>query len=373
MIRLSFITVILVFNLHPVISQDLSTLYEKTHAAIVSIEVVSSSAEVGRYGSGFFISKDGIIVTNYHVVRDAKSIVVKDTKGYSWTSVWIGLYNEQKDLATLKVTANISSYLAVPKNPSFKVGQRVVAIGNPKGLESTLSEGIISGVRKISDDFGEVIQTTAPISPGSSGGPLLTLKGEAIGVTTFQVIGGQNLNFAVPVGKFVSELANARWLTIPEWRKELVRPEVDRTLARAILEASSGHNEFARSLLKEVLRLDDTNEEALLALARICVDEWDNVGANKLLSKYLGIDSTNAEAYEMRGIVLDKLGYQDQAVHAYEKALALNDSLARSRYELILLLSLRGETSKARLLLDRLKLTDQELYERARAVLDVQR
>lgn len=371
MIRVSFVAAVLLFDLHPVISQDLSIIYEKTHTAIVSIEVVVSSVEDGRYGSGFFVSKDGIIITNYHVIRDAKTIVVKDTKGDSWTCVWIGPYNQQKDLATLKIAANIASYLVVPKNPSIKVGQRVVAIGNPKGLESTLSEGIISGMRKMSDDFGEVIQTTAPISPGSSGGPLLTLKGEAIGVTTFQVVGGQNLNFAVPVGLFVSELAEAKWLTIPQWRRELVRPEVDRTLARALSEASSGHREFSKSLLKEVLQLDDSNEQALLALARICVDEWDNIGANRRLRKYLSIDSTNAEAYEMQGIALDKLGHQDGAIDAYKKALLLNDSLARSHYELVLLLSLRGDSSNARHHLDRLRLVDRVLYERASRLVDV--
>lgn len=369
MTRLVFTIGLICFNSHPVTSQDVSALYERAHSAIVSIEVISSSVEEGRYGSGFFVSKDGVIVTNYHVIQDARSIVIKSARGDAWTSVLIGPCNEQRDLAMLKVPVNTTAYLPVPKKPTFKVGQRVVAIGNPKGLESTLSDGIISGLRKISDDFGEVIQTTAPISPGSSGGPLLTLKGEAIGVTTFQVISGQNLNFAVPLASFVSELPTARWLSIPQWRKELVRPEVDRTLARAISEAASGHKEFARSLLMDVLRLDDSNQDALLALARICVDEWDNVQASRLLKRYLEIDSTNAEAYEMQGIVLDKLGQQEQALQAYERALALDDRLPRARYEIIVLLSLYGQVSEARLHLDRLKLIDQQLYERARAFL----
>lgn len=367
MTRLFFTVGLMCFNAHPVTAQDLSALYEKAHSAIVSIEVISSSVEEGRYGSGFFISKDGVIVTNYHVIQDARSIVVKSTRGDAWTSVFIGPYNEQRDLAMLKVPVNITSYLPVPQKPTFKIGQRVVVIGNPKGLESALSDGIISGLRKISDEFGEVIQTTAPISPGSSGGPLLTLKGEAIGVTTFQVISGQNLNFAVPLASFVSELPNARWLSIPQWRKELVRPEVDRTLARAISEATSGHKELAKSLLRDVLRLDESNQDALLALARICVEEWDNLQALRLLKTYLNIDSTNAEAYEMQGIVLDKVGRPDQALQAYERALALDDRLPKARYEIIVLLALRGEVSEARLHLDRLRLIDQQLYERARA------
>lgn len=352
------------------VAQDLSTLYEKIHSAIVSIEASASSVDESRYGSGFLVSKDGIIITNYHVIRDARSIIVRNTNGGTWTNVRVGLCDEQKDLASLRIDGKFSTFLVVPKNPSFKVGQLVVAIGNPRGLESTISEGIVSGLRKISDEFGEVIQTTAPISPGSSGGPLLALNGEVLGVTTFQIIGGQNLNFAIPVGSFASKLKNSRWLTISEWRKELVRPEVDRQLTRARSEVLSGRKATAKELLRDVLRLDDSNQEALLTLARIYVDEWDNTNALRLLNKYLSYDSTQAEAFEMRGIALDRLGHSEQAIQSFEKAVVLNHSLVNARYQLIVLMTLQHDTDKARTHLEQLQQLDQELYQRAKTLLE---
>src|SRR3989338_5452220 len=349
------------------VAQDLPALYEKVHSAIVSVETSTSNVDESRYGSGFLVSRDGIIITNYHVIRNALSITVKDSRGNSWTNVQVGLCDEEKDLGSLKIVGTFPTYLPAPKAPSFKVGQRVVAIGNPRGLESTLSEGIISGVRKISDTFGEAIQTTAPISPGSSGGPLLALNGEVIGVTTFQVIGGQNLNFAIPVGSFASKLKNSKWLTIAEWRRELVRPEVEHQLVRARSEVLYGRTTYAKQLLNEILRLDDSNEEALLTLARVYVDEWDNRNALRLLNKYLAYDSTQAEAYELRGIGLDRLGHSEEAIRSFEKAVALNDSLVNSRYQLIVLLSLNHDIEKAQVHLDRLQQLNQELYNRAKS------
>ena len=147
-------------------------------------------------GSGFFISPKKI-VTNYHLIEGAGRILVKSTALGMQTEVsGIDAYSRQLDLAVLRVDAE-GPALRIKEKQDQEVGDRVIAIGNPRGLESTLSEGIISGLRKADDFF--IYQVTASVSPGSSGGPLLDDRGYVIGVTTATITDGQNLNFAVPI------------------------------------------------------------------------------------------------------------------------------------------------------------------------------
>lgn len=149
-------------------------------------------------GSGFYISTDGKIATNYHVLEGASSAIVKEIgtdKKYEVESV-IQL-NADHDIAIIKIN-KISNSVNLGRDETLLVGEKIVVIGNPEGLEGTVSEGIISGFRELSGDF-RIIQITAPVSLGSSGGPLFNSKGEVVGVATASIVSGQNLNFALPI------------------------------------------------------------------------------------------------------------------------------------------------------------------------------
>lgn len=147
-------------------------------------------------GSGFFVAPDKI-ATNLHVVEGAKSgfakLVGKETKYdiQSYTAI-----DEKRDLIILKVKRTTAPWLIFADSDLVMVGDPVYAVGNPIGLEGTFSQGIISSIRPIGTD--KVLQLTAPISPGSSGGPVLNNKGHVIGVSVATFRGGQNLNFAIP-------------------------------------------------------------------------------------------------------------------------------------------------------------------------------
>ena len=145
-------------------------------------------------GSGFYVDDGSKIATNLHVVSGAQAVRVKKSDGEVFrASVILGV-DSTHDLALLE--ADVSGKPIPLSQRAPEIGEDVIAIGNPKGLEATLSKGIVSGVR---NDQGSVFyQVTAPISPGSSGGPVIDRNGEVIGVSTFYVQGGQNLNFAMP-------------------------------------------------------------------------------------------------------------------------------------------------------------------------------
>ena len=152
-------------------------------------------------GSGFFIDKNTLI-TNFHCVAGADAIQLKIAgKEDVIKGAKIVKASEEYDLAIIRTKQDFP-YLKIDSLGKEKVGSKIYAIGNPRGLEGTISDGILSGKR---DNEGvEFLQITAPISPGNSGGPVLNEKGEVIGVSTFTFRNSQNLNFAMPI-KYISK------------------------------------------------------------------------------------------------------------------------------------------------------------------------
>ena len=154
-------------------------------------------------GSGFLISADGYIVTNHHVVEGADSIKVSfdgaDGKEVSYKADLVGS-DQITDLAVLKIDAKNLPHLKFGDSEAMQVGEWVVAIGNPFGLDHTVTAGILSAKgRSIrSNPFDSFLQTDASINPGNSGGPLLNLKGEVIGINAAIIANGQGIGFAIP-------------------------------------------------------------------------------------------------------------------------------------------------------------------------------
>lgn len=176
-----------------------------TFPSTVMIIVSDAQGSVVSQGSGFFVGP-GKIVTNHHVIQGSSSGVVKLIRKQEPIVIDTVLaVDEGKDLALISVGTFPGTPLPVAAQDTVDVGSRVYAIGNPLGLEGTFSEGIISGVRTF-DEFS-LLQITAPISPGSSGGPIVNDKGQLVGVAVATFMEGQNLNFAIP-GKYVKELLN---------------------------------------------------------------------------------------------------------------------------------------------------------------------
>ena len=152
-------------------------------------------------GSGFFIDKN-TLVTNYHVIEGTNSVEIKTSEDEDfYRGGKVVLASEEFDLAIIRTNKDFP-FLTIDSTGKEKIGSKVYTIGNPRGLEGTISDGILSGKRQ--EDGTEYLQITAPISPGNSGGPLLNENGEVIGVSTFTFLNGQNLNFAMPI-KYLSK------------------------------------------------------------------------------------------------------------------------------------------------------------------------
>jgi S1-C subfamily serine protease len=166
-------------------------------------------AKIISTGSGVVLD-NGIIVTNFHVAEDGfrYGIVYNDTpEGEEYrTSSWIAI-DQFRDICILPSPNTYAKGAKLGNSDNLKLGEKVVAIGSPLGLKNTVSEGIISGFRRI--DGYNFIQITAPISPGSSGGGLFNAQGELIGITTLKVIDGESLNFAIPINE-VKTIVNSK-------------------------------------------------------------------------------------------------------------------------------------------------------------------
>jgi serine protease Do len=154
-------------------------------------------------GTGFVVRADGWIVTNLHVVAGSDRVLVRLPSEKILPVVEVMNASPEHDLVVLRIEAKDLPPLALGDSGSVRPGDPVVAIGHPLGFEDTVSNGLLSGVRKV--DGMVLLQVSAPIAPGSSGGPLFNEQGEVIGVATAILVGGQNLNIGLPAN-YVKEL-----------------------------------------------------------------------------------------------------------------------------------------------------------------------
>lgn len=209
-----------------IFAQNATTVHKKVLPSTVTIET-----DNGSLGSGFFISTD-IIVTNHHVVEGCQSAkYYLNGTNYAFQIEGFLAVDKKVDLVLLKVVSrnNIPIQFATENDI---VGQSIFVIGSPKGLPGTISDGIISGYRNF--EGVNLMQMTAPISSGSSGGPVLNVKGELIGISVSQLIEGQNLNFAIPKNYLIELIKNKKYY--PESLENLeIKPKIGAEFAGGIV------------------------------------------------------------------------------------------------------------------------------------------
>jgi hypothetical protein len=169
--------------------------------------ILSDGNSTVSLGSGFFIEDGSGLVTNFHVIEGAKVIYVKTGDGRTFNTDTAYAYDVKQDLAVLKVSPGVTQTAALGDSDKVVVGTPITVIGNPEGLEKSVSNGLISGIRTL--DGQQLFQISAPISHGSSGGPVFDDKGEVIGVVVASLSDGQNLNFAIPIN-LVPKMWSAR-------------------------------------------------------------------------------------------------------------------------------------------------------------------
>lgn len=179
-------------------SQTITGAVDRVGPAVSRIERIGGK---GGHGSGFAISPDGLIITNNHVVEDAKTVRIKTPDGYATEGRVLGR-DPDTDIALIRANSSIGAWARLGDSKRLKRGHIAVAIGNPLGFEWTVTAGIISALgRSMRASNGrlidDVIQTDAALNPGNSGGPLISSGGEVVGVNTAVIQGAQSIAFAV--------------------------------------------------------------------------------------------------------------------------------------------------------------------------------
>lgn len=297
-------------------------VFVQASPAVVRVVVYDRDFKVLGQGSGFVVSANGLLITNCHVVEDAYFAFAVSHDGTRYPIEGHLGFNRVKDIALLKVQMQQAPFLVL-SNSKVRVGSKVYAIGNPRGLTNTISEGLISGLRS-EDESGNLIQTTAPISPGSSGGPLLSGSGEVVGITTSYLVGGQNLNFAVPAeeairliqaGVKISPLASATGSSISR--------EDSKSFAdfwRSVEQKDFGSALKSIGMLKE--RYSSTAQYWFaLGYIQSCLENYDvAVDAYKTAIK---IDPAHGPSYHNLGLVYLKVGELNKAIASLRSLVAL--------------------------------------------------
>src|SRR2546423_6472255 len=281
-------------------SQDeLPELVRRIKPSAVAIETFDAKGEKLSRGSGFFIDKDRV-VTNRHVIDGAYRAEVHLTSGSNFPVKNVLAVDAEADIALLKVEAppNLVRALSLERT-SPQEGESVVVIGNPFGLEGSVTNGIVSAVRDI-PGFGRIIQITAPISPGSSGSPVVNMHGQVIGVATLQITGGQSVNFAIPSER-IAQLDRT------------AQTENSQQLSLGELVVASGRNKRAKAV--EYFR------DGLTLLSK---DDCQN--ALPYFQKATESDSAYCEAWAQAGFCNEKPGHHADAIESSKKAVSIRPS-----------------------------------------------
>ena len=177
-------------------AQSVQEIAKEAFESTVLLVMEDANGQPLSLGSGFFV-RDGGIASNLHVVEGAASGYAKLIgQKAKYEIEGVVAIDTERDLVVLKISGSRASALQLGSSDAVQVGEPVYAVGNPQGLEGTFSQGIVSSIREVGTN--KLLQITAPISPGSSGGPVLNGKGQVIGVSVATLRSGQNLNFAIP-------------------------------------------------------------------------------------------------------------------------------------------------------------------------------
>ncbi len=284
-------------------AEPLGALIKRVRPAVVTLEIYDARGKEIGFGSGFFINRNGEILTNHHVIEGASSVKARTADGATHPVQVVLADDKDADLAKLLAFVDSDApYLKIAAQRP-QVGDSVIVVGSPMGLEETITQGIVSAVPEQRDDQSDLVpatlQITAAISEGSSGGPVLNANGEVIGVATAFMRDGENLSFAVPLERILA-LGRHQPRTFAQWHLPRRAPDsndlyVDGMASWRLQDCDTGLNYFKRALER---------------------------------------DPEFAEAWWGRGLCLSDDGRAGDAIGAFDRAVRLKPGFAHAHYDL---------------------------------------
>jgi Flp pilus assembly protein TadD len=305
----------------PVAWGDADKIYRENSSAVVVVVSMDGSGRPLGQGSGFVVREDGAVVTNYHVISMAAEIKIK-IGGKVLVVKGLLHADPENDIAILKAEGGGLPTVKLGDAEALRVGQKVYVVGSPGGLENTISEGILSGMREI-DQKRKILQMTAPISPGSSGGPVFNDRGEVIGIATFLIEGTQNLNFAMPVNLITPGLLNNQ----PVAPQEACQVDFNQTAAcwyyQGLAYGSIGQYDQAAEAFKRSLTIDPGKLQSYMNLGLSYANLGKFQEAAEMFTRALKVKPDQPQALAMLGVVHAKMGRYAEAVDDLKRSSTL--------------------------------------------------
>ncbi|MCU0563187.1 MAG: tetratricopeptide repeat protein, partial [Desulfobacterales bacterium] len=349
------LTLILLVSLSAVTARaaepGLVPLVKKIQPAVATVVGYDIDLNVASLGTGFFVDPRGHLITNYHVLQGRASADVRTAAGRVFPVAAVVAEDREADLVKLRVDVPPGETSWIPLSDRVPdIAEQVVVVGSPMGLEQTVSEGIVSSVREL-PPVGTVFQMSAPISQGSSGSPVVDLKGQVVGVATFQFVQGQNLNFAVAARQVRALKPLEAPRTVSEWTFGNLgqKPRLAEALCRKGFSFSiRGEDRQAIDYFRQATEQDPADAAA-----------WSGLG-----SCYAGLDSPEEAVTAYRQAVeadprdpaahfhlanyYGRIGRAEDALAAYRQAIAINPQFEAAHFNLGLLLVQEGRFEEGR-------------------------
>ncbi|MCX5914552.1 MAG: tetratricopeptide repeat protein [Deltaproteobacteria bacterium] len=316
--------------------ENLPALIKRIEPSTVVIFSFNAQGKGISQGTGFFVNSAGDVITNYHVLEGASRAFVKVSSGREYPVKKVLAEDREGDLVRVSVEIPAREARPLPVSEILpEVGEKIVIIGTPLGLDKTVSDGIVSAIRQ-APDFGEVIQITAPISPGSSGSPVFNMRGEVIGVATFFILIGQNLNFAIP-GARVAKLMVSEGRSLPEREERQareLRAEAETAYQTGLRFLWLEDCERAILYFEEAVVKDPEHFEASFRGGYCCIKLKQFERAIPLYKRAIQLKPQGAFLHGNLCLAYGMSGSSGLAVQACRRALELNPELAEAHNNL---------------------------------------
>jgi len=342
---------------------EISDLAKKVVSSIVTVNIFNREGKWRGGGTGFFVKEEGLLVTNRHVIDGKVRALAKLSSGEFFPIEGVLSEDHGGDLVLLTLGVKGRSFPTLSLTDTVvETGQPIIVIGSPLGREGTVSEGIVSEVKDI-PNFGKVFQHTAPISRGSSGSPVLNMKGEVIGVVVgYSIVEGESLNFAISVDRvkgllsdsqttprklvelvnreeeiWIGLLLNARYEELINYLKIRIKRNPNNAMAHFYLGLAFGRlsrSNEAIEAYKGAIRIEPNDSDFYYNLGVSYIRLGNHKEAIKAFKQTVRINPDDAKALLNLGYSYGELSCDKEAIKAYEQAIRMKPDFAEAHYNL---------------------------------------
>jgi tetratricopeptide (TPR) repeat protein len=330
---------------------DLTELVKSIQPAVATVVVYDVNNNVANLGTGFFIDKTGILVTNHHVLLGKFNAEIRTADGSTYPIKTVIAENQATDL--IKVRVDIPpekvDWLTVSSEPPL-VAQHVVVVGSPMGLEQSVSDGIVSSVREI-PGLGTFYQMSAPISPGSSGSPVVNLQGKVVGVATFQFLQGQNLNFAIAGNSILDLKTDKPGQSLSEWtfKKSNQKSRLAEEMCRKGFSFSiGGQDQKALEYFKMATENDPNSTTAWYGLGYCYAGKDSRTDAIEAYKQAIRTNPANEISHFHLGNYYFKIGRYDDAIASFKKVVLINPEYEAAYFNIGMIYNKMGRIEEAK-------------------------